>query len=255
MNVRTFQHKLDYAWNQMHNDFPGFESPIMVPARTFRNDAPMYMRRNIDSHPDSYYIFVKGNPLLGDVSRENAVNLFYDLFINRIQLQSSYMMDGYSPRDAVNMEVLPAQDEAEFNRYYQEQMDLVNQRQREEERARRIDNLGFDPDEEDIIDVDITTDDDGRMSAQVRGDGSSSRDISRTQEYTVDMPRPIWYAVDTHLESGGELGYNRNNDRLGRGRRNDRYLREKIKDEDTDCIVGESFNMNTIKFWNRLIKG
>jgi hypothetical protein len=101
-------------------------------------------------------------------------------------------------------------------------MARMDAQRREEERQRRIDNLGFDPDDPDIIDAEVI-EPDGSSS-----DGPQQRStaVGKAQSTAVGAPKRIWYAVDFHVNAGAMLGYNRNNTRLGGRRRPGGYLRE-----------------------------
>lgn len=144
--------------------------------------APVYMRRNIDQDPTSYYMFVRADPLQGDCSREAFKEIVMDLFYDKLGMASSYDDDSASPEDAVDKEILPAAKDTEFQRYYDEQMAAAEAKRAEEEKKARADKLGFDPDDPDIIDVD----NDGNV-------------VSQAQTTAVAMPKQIWFAVDMHI--------------------------------------------------------
>jgi len=126
-----------------------------------------------------------------------------DFFYEKLHMPSSYDMQfgGDLPRDqAISKEVLPAQNDNEYRRYYEEQMQAMRAQQSEADRQRRIEDLGFDPDDGNTIDVEIG--DDG-----VARQASDTREVGQAQTTAVAMPKPIWYAVDFHVASGGYLGY------------------------------------------------
>lgn len=279
MNIRTFQQKLDWGHNQLTAQYPGFDKPTVVPAGTVRGMAPMYLRRKIDDDKTAYYMFIKGNPLSGDVSRTEAVNYLYDLLHNKIKVQSS--LESKFPchteelykQNIINRELLPAETDTDFQSYYEEQMELLYQKmeeeRREQERLARNERLGFDPDdpESDVIDID----DDGNVLGI--GNPSSTRSVQQAASTAVDMPQMIWYAIDLHLTaSGNELGHDQGG-RLNNSRR--RHLREedseitdkkeevkddKVTDKKEEDVkdkeqLSESFSTETLRFWNRIIRG
>jgi hypothetical protein len=98
----------------------------------------------------------------------------------------------------------------------------MDAQRREEERQRRIDNLGFDPDDPDIIDAEVI-EPDGSTSS---GSQQRSTAVGKAQSTAVGAPKRIWYAVDFHINAGAMLGYNGSNTRLGGRRRPGGYLRE-----------------------------
>lgn len=222
--MSTLQHinsVIDHFWPEYQRRFPAFEKPEIVPAETLRGMAPVYMRRNIDQDPTSFYMFVRANPMNGDTSRERMKELVDDLFYEKLQMPSSYEVDeGYSREEAIDKEVLPAANDSEYRRYYDEQMAAVEAQEAEKRRKERADALGFDPDDPDIIDVEIG--DDGVASPV-----SDRRAVGQAQTTAVAMPKQIWYAVDFHCPAGGMLGYNGGaGGRLGGGHGGRRFLRE-----------------------------
>ena len=85
----------------------------------------------------------------------------------------------------------------------------------ENARKRRIDNLGFDPDDGNTIDVDDYS------------PAPSSRSVGQAQSSAVGMPKKIFYCVDFHCPAGGTLGYSGGRGgRLNGRRRPGGYLRE-----------------------------
>ena len=71
-------------------------------------------------------------------------------------MPSSYEAnEGYTREEAIDKEVLPPATDRQFRSFYDEQMAKVNA---EQERQRQIDNLGFDPDDGNTIDVNIDSD-------------------------------------------------------------------------------------------------
>lgn len=56
--IQHFNSALDHFWPELHRRFPGFEKPQIVPARSIRRNAPLYMQTVIDASPDAYYVFV-----------------------------------------------------------------------------------------------------------------------------------------------------------------------------------------------------
>jgi len=223
--MSTLQHinsVIDHFWPEYQRRFPAFEKPQIVPAETLRGMAPVYMRRNIDQDPTSFYMFVRANPMNGDTSRERMKELVDDLFYEKLGMPSSYeAQEGYTREEAIDKEVLPAANDAEYRRYYDEQMAAAEAQAAEKRRKERADALGFDPDDPDIIDVEIG--DDG-VAAPV----SDRRAVGQAQTTAVAMPKQIWYAVDFHCPAGGMLGYNGGGagGRLGGARGGRRFLRE-----------------------------
>lgn len=97
-------------------------------------------------------MFIAGDPTKGDCSREMACQFFDELFYEKLQMPSSYEAnEGYTREEAIDKEVLPPATDRQFRSFYDEQMAKVNA---EQERQRQIDNLGFDPDDGNTIDVD-----------------------------------------------------------------------------------------------------
>lgn len=126
-NIRYLESMVDHYWPEMHRRFPAIEKPVIVPARTLRGMAPAYMKRYIDQDENSFYMFLKANPLDGDSSREMACEFFDDFFYEKMKMPSSYDRDsGMRPtrenpdfgtmdrEDAISKEVLPAQDDQNY---------------------------------------------------------------------------------------------------------------------------------------------
>ena len=215
MNIRYFEGQLDRAWRELAPNYQGFDKPVVIPGRALGARAPMYMRRYIDMEADSYYVFVKGNPLDGNVSREAACSLFKELFVDQLGMGSSMQQPGMPIEQAVSMEVLPAQDDTNYQRYYDEQMDLANQDDQQQDSSN-------DQSDDDVIDLD----DNGNVIA-INGKRQPGTAVGTAQTTAVGMPKPIFYAVCTHVSSAGnQLGYNRGDNRLGRRGSSQRYLRE-----------------------------
>lgn len=186
--MSTLQHinsVIDHFWPEYRRRFPAFEKPEIVPAETLRGMAPVYMRRNIDQDPTSFYMFVRANPMNGDTSRERMKELVDDLFYEKLQMPSSYEVDeGYSREEAIDKEVLPAANDSEYRRYYDEQMAAVEAQEAEKRRQERIANLGFDPDDGNTIDVV-----DGEATIDGQPVGGSSRAVGQAQTTAVAMPK------------------------------------------------------------------
>jgi hypothetical protein len=243
MSLQHINSVIDHYWPEYQRRFPAFEKPQIVPAESLRGMAPVYMRRNIDQDPSSYYLFVRANPMNGDSSRERMLEFVDDLFYNKLRMGSSYEMEGYSREEAINKEVLPAANDREFQSYYDQQMAAMEAQQREQERQRRKDDLGFDPDDPDIIDIDA--------DGNVVGSASDSRAVGAAASTAVGQPRQIWYAVDFHVSAGGMLGYDRNNGRLGgsgsgRNNRLGRGPRGYLREENEDNQIKEAISANPI---------
>ena len=221
MNIRYFEGQLDRAWGILSQNYPGFQKPVVIPGRALGANAPMYMRRYIDMEADSYYVFVKGQPLDGDVSRDTACNLFKELFVDQLNMGSSMQEPGMPIEEAVSREVLPAVDDSNYRRYYDEQMDIADQQNNQQDDAAQ-------QDDNDIIDID----DDGNVIA-VNGKRPTGTAVGTAQTTAVAMPKPIFYAVCTHVSTAGnQLGYDRGNgSRLGNRRNSTRYLRESDEGE------------------------
>lgn len=166
--MSTLQHinsVIGHFWPEYQRRFPAFEKPEIVPAKTLRGMAPVYMRRNIDQDPTSFYMFVRANPMNGDASRERMKELVDDLFYEKLGMPSSYEThEGYTREEAIDKEVLPAANDSEYRRYYDEQMAAAEAQEAEKRRKERADSLGFNPDDPDIIDIEV--EDDG-VAAQV----------------------------------------------------------------------------------------
>ena len=238
--MSTIQHinsAIDHFWPQYQRKFPAFQHPEIVPAETLRGMAPIYMRRNIDQDPSSYYMFVKADPMKGDCSREAFKEIITDLFYNKLKMASSYEDNRVSPEEAVDKEILPAAKDTEFQRYYNEQLAAAEAKRAEEEKKARADKLDFDPDDPDIIDVDV----DGNV---VGSGASSSRAVDQAQTTSVAMPKQIWFAVDMHIQAGGMLGYN-NGGRLNGRRHSGRYLHEtEISSEESKIYAAYEWAMS-----------
>ena len=232
--MSTLQHinsTLDHFWPEYSRRFPAFDKPEIVPAETLRGMAPVYMRRLIDQDPSSFYLFVHADPMRGDASRERMVEFVDDFFYEKLRMPSSYDVaagvGGDLPRDqAVDKEVMPARDDSEYQRYFDEQMAAAEAQRAEQERQKRIERLGFDPDDGNTIDV---------------GDYSpapSSRSVGQAGTSAVGMPKRIWYCVDFHCPSGGMLGYSGGRGgRLNGRRRSGGYLRESDSTPVSDIIA------------------
>lgn len=252
--MSTLQHinsSLDHFWPEYQRRFPAFDKPEIVPAETLRGMAPVYMRRLIDQDPSSYYLFVHADPMRGDASRDRMVEFVDDFFYNKLGMPSSYDVEagqgGDLPREqAVDKEVMPARDDREYQRYFDEQMAAAEAQRREQERQKRIDDLGFDPDDPDIIDAEIG--DDG-VVRPVQG-AADTKAVGQAQTTAVGMPKKIWFCVDFHCPAGGMLGYDGNSGRLG-GRGGRRFLRE----AHTDNPVGDIFKAYTWANGKNLCKG
>ena len=158
-------------------------------------------------------MFIAGDPLKGDCSREKACEFFDELFYEKLQMPSSYEAnEGYSREEAIDKEVLPPATNTQFRNYYDEQMAKIDA---ENARKRRIDNLGFDPDDGNTIDVDDYS------------PAPSSRSVGQAQSSAVGMPKKIFYCVDFHCPADGMLGYSGGRGgRLNGRRRSGGYLRE-----------------------------
>lgn len=160
-------------------------------------------------------MFIAGDPTKGDCSREAACRFFDELFYEKLRMPSSYEAnEGYTREEAIDKEVLPPATNSQFRDYYDEQMAKINA---EETRKRRIEDLGFDPDDGNTIDVDIGT------------GASDARAVGQAQTTAVGMPKKIFYCVDFHCPSGGMLGYGGaggRGGRLGGSRGGRRFLSE-----------------------------
>jgi hypothetical protein len=59
----------------------------------------------------------------GDASRDRMKEFIDDLFTNKLRMPSSYEAnEGYSHEEAIDKEVLPAENDRAFRSYYDEQM-------------------------------------------------------------------------------------------------------------------------------------
>ena len=232
--MSTIQHinsVVNYNWPEYQRRFPAFDKPQIIPAEALRGMAPVYLHSAIDQDPTSIYMFISGDVTKGDCSREKACEFFYDLFFEKLGMNSSFVTnDGLSKEEAIDQEVLPPSSNNQFQNFYDEQIAKLNAKQQEEERQRRINDLGFDPDDSDIIDID--------SDGNVAGSTSDSRAVGAAASTAVGQPRKIFYCIDFHVPAGGS-GSGRNN-RLGRGPRG--YLRE----EDEDNQIKEAISANPI---------
>ena len=255
--IRHINDVLDVNFNEYSRRFPAFfyvdergqkTKPIIIPAQAIAADktCPMYFRRLIDVGTlagDPYYLLFNADPLRGDASRERAVEFFGDFMYDKLGLKSSfdvesgmapteeYPMNGTMGREeALNAEVLPARDDGEYRRYYEEQLAKMQG----DENERRMQDFerkhGFRPDDPDIIDV---SDDNPEVTV-------SGTAVGKAATTAVGRPNKIWYGVDLHIPSTGtRLGYNGRSGRVGgSGRRGiggpnggTRRLREDEMDE------------------------
>lgn len=217
--MSTLQHinsVVNYNWPELSRKYPGFDKPQIVPAATLRGIAPVYLRSAIDQDPTSYFMFIAGDATKGDCSREKACEFFDELFYEKLQMPSSFEAnEGYTREEAIDKEVLPPATDRQFRSFYDEQMAKVNA---EQERQRRIDDLGFDPDDPSIIDITDEVTIDGQSA-------NTDRAVGQAQTTAVGMPKKIFYCVDFHCSAGGMLGYS-GGGRLDGRRRPDGYLRE-----------------------------
>lgn len=226
--IQSFNSKIDYFWPEVSRQFPAFGKPQLVPGASLREMAPtVYMKNLIDQDPGAIYVFIEGDPLKGACDRETA-KAFYDfLFTDKLQMPSSFEVnDGMSHEEAIDMEVLPREGTREYNgfqSYYDEQMRKAEAARRQADHDRRAEKLGFDPDDPDIIDVDV----DGNVAGS-----SNTTAVGQAQSTAVGMPKKIFYAVVAHPgTSDNMLGYDRGSNRLS-GREDYRRLREDEKKND-----------------------
>lgn len=228
--IQSFNSKIDYFWPEVSRQFPAFGKPQLVPGASLRGMAPtVYMKNLIDQDPGAIYVFIEGDPLKGACDRETA-KAFYDfLFTEKLQMPSSFEVnDGMSHEEAIDMEVLPREGTREYNgfqSYYDEQMRKAEAARRQADHDRRAEKLGFDPDDPDIIDVDV----DGNVAGS---QNSNTTAVGQAQSTAVGMPKKIFYAVVAHPgTSDNMLGYDRGSNRLS-GRGDYRRLREDEKKND-----------------------
>lgn len=231
--IRHINDVLDVNFNEYSRRFPAFfyvdergrkTKPVIIPAQAIAADktCPMYFRRLIDVGTlagDPYYLLFNADPLRGDASRERAVEFFGDFMYGKLGLKSSfdvesgmtpteeYPMNGTMDREeAIDAEVLPARNDGEYRRYYEEQLAKA----RGDENERRMQDFekkhGFRPDDPDIIDV---SDDNPEATA-------SGTAVGKAADTAVGRPNKIWYGVDLHIPSTGtRLGYNGRGGRVG----------------------------------------
>ena len=245
--MSTIQHinsVVNYNWPEYQRRFPAFDKPQIIPAEALRGMAPVYLHSAIDQDPTSMYMFISGDVTKGDCSREKACEFFYDLFFEKLGMNSSFVTDdGLSKEEAIDQEVLPPSSNNQFQNFYDEQIAKLNAKQQEEERQRRINDLGFDPDDSDIIDID--------SDGNVTGSTSDSRAVGAAASTAVGQPRKIFYCIDFHVPAGGMLGYDGNSGRLGgsgsgRNNRLGRGPRGYLREEDKDNQIKEAVSANPI---------
>lgn len=253
--IHSIESQIDVFWPEMSRKYPGFEKPLLIPAAAISKVAPMYLNRYIDQDPTSYYMFLKGNPLNGDVSRENAIRFFSELLLQKMPGHSSYDVEAggqYSQYNAIDKEILPAKNDSAFKNYYEEQMAKVAAEDAEAERQERIEKLGFDPDDGKTYDIDMSDD----HAAMIDQAVSASRDVATSAGTAVGMPKQICYAVDVHIPTGGMLGYNGRAGRLANRRRAAIGMREADNDpvDIPKKSLNESFSDEQVRYWNSLIR-
>jgi len=225
-NIRYLAGQLDLFWRNRSRDFGGFDKPQIVPAATLRRDCPMYLQRYLDQDPNSFYMFVAGDPLKHeDISREKACELFDQFFYEHMRMPSSYDIEAggeYSREQAIDKEVLPARVDSAYRTFYDEQMDRMRAMEQGDvgEEAQAAEEK---KDDDDVIDVELGADGTYQTAASK---AASERSVGTSTGTAVGMPRKIWYGVDFHIPAGGGmLGYNRGENRL-HGRRSSGFLRE-----------------------------
>lgn len=222
--------------------------PKIIAAQTMLNlpDFPIYAKRYVDKDPTSWYFMMNASPMAGAADRDTAVELFYDIFHNKLHQRSSFEDEGYDAKTAADMEVLPAALDKNYKTYYEQQMEelakMMGMMPDEDAEKKAADDefekkFGFRRDDPDIIDIDVD-----EPAAQQKP-GIQKVDPNK---FAVGALRKIWYAVDLHVPAGMELGYDKNRSMLDniRNRRNRlggpgggvRRLRE----EDLDAMVQEA---------------
>ena len=233
--IRSFESQMRYHFPEAQRRFPAFSMPKMVPGQVLAGQLAAhqcaYMARIVDSDKDAIYLFLEADPKKGPCDRETA-KAFYDfLLCQKMGQMSSYEVAAggeYSHEEALNIELLPAENNREFQTYYDEQMAKLRGEMDAEEKRRKDDEferkMGFRRDDPDIIDVEVdepASDNVDTGSAVQKGTGTA-----------VGMPKKIFYCVVAHVGSGHMLGYNGSRGgvsgsrrgRLGRGAAG--YLRE-----------------------------
>ena len=224
-NIRFLQSTLDHWWNspEYRERFPGFSKPQIVSGRALAKNCPLYFRRYLDQDVDSFYLLFQGDPRSGaDITRDKACELLDDFFYEKLKMPSSFDIQagGDLPRDAaVSKELLPAENDRNYEQYYDEQMAAA-----EADRAAAAaddefeQKHGFRRDDPSIIDV-----------AEPAAPASTTA-VGAAASTAVGMAKPIWYGCCFHISAGGNsLGYNSSN-RLGRRdqRASRGYLRESL---------------------------
>lgn len=134
-----------------------------------------------------------------------------DLFYEKCGCPSSYDVEAggtMSRKVAISKELLPADNDAEYMDYYQEQMAKVKEMFAAEQKAAKkqefIDKNGFDPDDPDIIDVTPI----GEEPAALPGKGTSA--VEQSAGTAVGMPKNIFYGAVFHANGFGmKLGYDK----------------------------------------------
>lgn len=239
-NIRYLESQLDLFWRNRGGDFAGFDKPQIVPAATVRGNAPMYLQRYIDTDPNSFYMFVAGDPLRHeDISRNKACELFDQFFYEHMRMPSSYDIDAggdLSREQAIDKEVLPAKDDSAYKSFFEEQLAKADAEAAAAEKKAKDDEfekkMGFRRDDPDIIDVDV----DGAGKAEP----ASGRSVQQGTGTAVGMPKKIWYGCDFHIPAGGgQLGYS-GGGRLHGRRGASGYLREEDAEEMLDEALAGS---------------
>lgn len=214
-------------------------------------------------------MLIAADPTKGPVDRDTAVEFFHDLFYKNLHMASSYdRRSGIRPTaenpefgtmdefGACNKEVLPAADDAAFQRHYDEVVNGVTEPTPEEieaARQERIEKLGFDPDDGNTLDIDDNGDVVGSAAAKAKPTKTNvGNDFSLTvggHQYSISFLNKICYAVDFHVNVGMELGYDGGRHNVG-SRGSYRRLREddvpeaekpeKVDSEKTGEVVAES---------------
>lgn len=207
--IEYIQNAVKLAKKDWAQKFPAIDDVMIIHNQALAQICPMYIKQYIDDAPTAFYVMAKMNPLKGACDRKTACAWLEDLFYDKCECPSSYDIEAggtMSRQTAISKELLPADNDAEYMDYYQEQMAKMKEMFADEQKAAAkeefIKKHGFDPDDPDIIDVPA---DGEEAPAQ-----AASTAVQQSAGTEVGMPKPIWYGAVFHANGfGAKLGYDK----------------------------------------------
>jgi len=208
--IEFLQGAIKHGKADWEKKFPAIEDVMVVHNTALAQICPMYMKQYLDSDKTAFYLLARCNPLKGDCSRQMACAWLEDLFYDKCGCPSSYDVEAggtMSRKVAISKELLPADNDAEYMDFYQEQMAKMKEMFAAEQKAAKKEEFiaknGFDPDDPDIIDVDVD-----EPTKALPGDGTTS--VEQSAGTAVGMPKPIWYGAVFHANGFGmKLGWDK----------------------------------------------